>query len=106
MHKNQIYMMDSDGEPMSEESDIGKYEKLFTPPKVKRQINTHSTKKIDQIQQSKSNTNEDYKSSKDSLGTEEDLNNDEGVYNVQHQILQENVKDEKNTALAISKPAT
>lgn len=38
--KDQIYMKESDGDQMSEESDIGKYEKLFTPPKVRRQKNT------------------------------------------------------------------
>jgi hypothetical protein len=31
-----IEMKQSDGEQMSEESDVGKYQKLFTPPKVRR----------------------------------------------------------------------
>lgn len=31
-----IEMKQSDGEQMSEESDVDKYQKLFTPPKVRR----------------------------------------------------------------------
>ena len=58
--KDQIYMKESDGDQMSEESDIGKYEKLFTPPKVRKQKNTLAVKKMAKIETEKlSKTRED-----------------------------------------------
>lgn len=81
-----IEMKKSENDEMSEESDVEKYKKLFTPPKVQKQKNTLAIMK-----QSKKNLkvnidskqNSEVVSNDDSFRSDEDLKNEEDVFQAQ-----------------------